>query len=352
MRYHPRQPWHLPFSALTSESAWADRKSSRRRMLKQSAGLLAATAAAPLAGCETTSGAEEGDEPPVQKLPLSEPYADLLRPGFPAGRNKAFTPGRPLTNEIVAATHNNFYEFTTEKWRVWKLMGDFNPRPWTIEIAGAVEKPFTFDVEDLVKLGYEERAYRFRCVEAWAMAVPWTGVPLRKLIAQCRPLGSARFVTFTSFHRPEQALGQRRERWWPWPYYEALRIDEATHDLALLATGIYGHALPRQHGAPARLVVPWKYGFKSIKSITKIAFTERLPRTFWNDLQPAEYAFEANVNPKVAHPRWSQAKEKMIGTDEVYKSRWLNGYAEQLGELYPKQPIVEGWDDASSPWLF
>lgn len=348
MPIHQKRPWDLPAAELTDEAAFR-RFHERRSVLKQAA-TLSGVALASAAGlsCRGLAKSQAPAGAPAD-LPLSEPYGDLLRPGFPAKRNPRYALDRPLTDEKVAASHNNFYEFTTRKDEVWRLVGDFRPRPWTLEIAGLVEKPFRMDVEELRKLGYEERTYRFRCVEAWAMAVPWTGVPLQKFIKRCRPLAKARFVRFVSFHRPKEARGQRLETWWPWPYYEGLSIQEATHELAFLATGIYGHALPRQHGAPVRLVVPWKYGFKSIKSIERIEFVERTPPTFWNDLQPREYDFAANVNPKVPHPRWSQAKERMIGTGEVRETLWLNGYAPLFADLYRHQPEVRGWDRAPTP---
>jgi sulfoxide reductase catalytic subunit YedY len=349
------RPWHLPSRELTDETAW-QAFASRRRFLKHAArgslaaGALIAGAGAATIACRPLFATNPNESGPGRDLPLAERYEDLLLPGFPAKRNDAYTLDRPLTAEAVAAGHNNFYEFTANKAAVHKHVGDFIPRPWTIEITGAVEKPFTLDLDDIAKLGFEERSYRFRCVEAWAMAVPWTGVPLRRLIERCAPLSKARFVRFVSFHRPEQARGQRVDRHYPWPYYEALRMKEATHELAMLATGIFGHALPRQHGAPVRLITPWKYGYKQIKSIVKIEFTEVIPRTFWNDLQSREYDFAGNVNPRVPHPRWSQAKEKMIGTGQVRDSQWLNGYAAQLADLYPRQPVKHGWQDVRSPF--
>lgn len=354
MRLIQRPAWHIKESELTSEESFR-RFSERRRFLKQglTTGALVAGAAAfggALVGGQAACARNPNQTGPGKDLPLSEPYEDLLRAGFPAKRNDRYPLDRALTDEKVAGSHNNFYEFSTFKDDVWEKVCDFQPRPWTLEVSGLVEQPFILDVDELIKLGYEERTYRFRCVEAWAMAVPWTGVPLKKVIELCRPLSSARYVRFVSFHRPEQARGQRLETWWPWPYYEGLKLKEATHELALLATGIYGHALPRQHGAPVRLVVPWKYGFKSIKSIAKIELLPAQPNTFWNDLQPREYDFDANVNPKVPHPRWSQAKEKLIGTGEVRDTTWLNGYASLLTELYPRQPSKNGWEKARAPF--
>ena len=184
------------------------------------------------------------------------------------------------------------------------------------------------------------------------MVVPWTGISLKRLIDHCRPLSSARFIRFETFYRPSQARGQRVGTEFKWPYYEALKMKEAVHPLSFLATGIYGHALPKQHGAPVRLVVPWKYGYKNIKSIAKITFTKTLPTTFWADLVPREYTFSALVNPKVPHPRWSQAYERMIDTREVKSSLWLNGYAPWLTELHPRQLAIPGWEKAPTPFKY
>jgi sulfoxide reductase catalytic subunit YedY len=199
-----------------------------------------------------------------------------------------------------------------------------------------VEKPHVFDIDDLVRaLPLEERLYRFRCVEAWAMAVPWTGLPLRALIEKLQPLSSARFVRFVSFMNPDIAPNQSRA-YGPWPYTEGLTMGEAMNELALLATGIYGRPLPKQHGAPLRLVVPWKYGFKSIKSIVKIEFTAEQPRTFWNNNRPKEYDFVANVRPDIPHPRWSQATERLIDTGQRRPTLPYNGYGEWVADLYKK----------------
>jgi sulfoxide reductase catalytic subunit YedY len=341
------RPWDLPSSELTSERAFEQ----RRRFLRQAGATLFGGALLPAAARAEDAGLNPNTTGPGKDLPLAESYEALVRaPGFPARKNDTYAPGRRLTAEAIAGEYNNFYEFTTNKLGVWKETKTFVPRPWTVEVRGAVHRPLTLDLDDLVKLGYEERAYRFRCVEAWAMAVPWTGVPLRRVLERARPLGKAKYVRFVSFNRPRQARGQREESWWPWPYYEGLTIAEAVHPLSLLVTGIFGHALPRQHGAPVRLMCPWKYGYKNIKSVTRIELLEERPKTFWNDLQPAEYDFGANVNPKVHHPRWSQARERMIGTGEVFETRWLNGYAAEVAKLYPKQPVKKGWDTVRPPF--
>jgi sulfoxide reductase catalytic subunit YedY len=239
---------------------------------------------------------------------------------------------RSLTNEIDAARYCNFYEFTSTK-QVWRQVSPFQPVPWTLEVSGLVARPRTFDLDDLLHaFPLEERNYRHRCVETWAMAIPWTGFPLAALVRQVEPLANARFLRFVTFQRPGEASRQGSSE--PWPYTEGLTLAEATNELTFLATGMYGHPLLKQHGAPVRLVVPWKYGFKSAKSLVRIEFTDRQPATFWNTLVPHEYDFQANVNPQVPHPRWSQAREKMLGTGEVRATQIYNGYGEWVAKLY------------------
>jgi sulfoxide reductase catalytic subunit YedY len=253
---------------------------------------------------------------------------------YPASRNPEYTLDRPMTDETAAARYNNFYEFSPFK-SVWRNVEDMVISPWTVKVSGLVEAPRTFDVDSLAKeFPLEERLYRHRCVEAWAMAVPWTGFPLSALMKKVRPLSSARFVRFTSLLDRGRSFYQKIRPDLPWPYEEGLTIAEASNELAFIATGIYGHALPRQHGAPIRLVVPWKYGFKSIKSIVSIEFTDGQPRTFWNTLSPDEYGFRANVDPHVPHPRWSQETERMLGTDEVRETVKYNGYARYVKAMY------------------
>lgn len=254
---------------------------------------------------------------------------------YPAKRNEKFALDRPLTDEWATAHYNNFYEFTTAKERVADLVGKFQTRPWTVEITGLVAKPLRFDSEDLIRrMPLEERLYRHRCVEAWSMAVPWTGFPMKALVELAQPLSTAKFVRLLSFNKPEQAPGIKSQSWYSWPYYEGLRMDEAINELTMLVTGIYGHALPKQNGAPLRLVTPWKYGYKSIKSITKIEFIDKQPPTFWNDLAPAEYDFLSNVNPQVPHPRWSQATEQPIPDGPRRPTLRYNGYGAQVAALY------------------
>ncbi len=275
-------------------------------------------------------------EPAAQGLNSVSQTIPAAIPPYPLARNPLYTADRPLTSELVAAAYNNYYEFTTDKDQVWKLAQGFEITPWKIEISGEVHKPLTIDIDDLLKkMPLEERVYRHRCVEAWSMVVPWSGFALRDLIKLAEPTSAARYLRFVSFYRPGQAKGQKAA-WYPWPYYEGLSMAEASHDLAFMATGVYGHPLPKQHGAPLRLATPWKYGFKSIKGIVKIEFLRERPKTFWNDLAPAEYSFSANVNPAVPHPRWSQATERVIDTGERIPTRMFNGYADQVAELYRK----------------
>ena len=248
-----------------------------------------------------------------------------------------------MTKESVAGSYNNFYEFSTGKTQVKALSEKLTTDPWTVVVKGEVQKEMTYDFDDLVrKMPLEERLYRLRCVEAWSIAVPWTGFPMKALLDEVQPLSSAKFVRMTTFMKPEEAPGQFKNTHWPWPYVEGLTIEEAANELAFLATGIYGHAMPNQHGAVIRLVVPWKYGFKSIKSIVAIEFVREQPKTFWNTLVPREYGFYANVNPNVSHPRWSQATEKFITTDAGSPERrptlLFNGYDKYVADLYPQEP--------------
>ncbi len=241
-----------------------------------------------------------------------------------------------MTNETVAGRYNNFYEFSLSK-DVYRYVERFVTAPWPIEISGLVEKPMTVDAKELVEMfGLEERIYRLRCVEAWAMIVPWTGFQFSKLIAKVSPKPDAKFVRFETFNRPEQAPGVAKAPDYPWPYFEGLRLDEALNPLTVAATGIYGKPLPRQHGAPLRIVVPWKYGYKSIKSIVKIEFIPKQPKTFWETLLPQEYPFESNVNPKVPHSRWSQETERLIDSGDRVKTQLYNGYGKYVAQLYPK----------------
>ena len=248
--------------------------------------------------------------------------------------------GEALTPEAIVTGYNNFYEFGTDKKDPARYAHEMTIEPWTVEVRGEAERTGKFALEDVTKgLAEEERIYRFRCVEAWSMVVPWTGIPMRAFLAQFEPKGSAKYVRFTTLHRPSEMRGQRALfSGIDWPYVEGLRLDEAHHPLTLMVTGVYGKPLPNQNGAPLRLMVPWKYGFKSVKSIVEIAFTERQPRNTWNILAPDEYGFYANVNPEVDHPRWSQATERRLPSTLFNPNRIptlpFNGYGEQVAGLY------------------
>lgn len=308
-------------------------------------GSIALSSAPTLLGCtsETQRAAAHaaGDpDGPLDTIPAEAP-----RDGYPAARNDAFdVPERQTSTRLVASSYNNFYEFINqgELKRVWPLTGPYEPFPMTLDVRGLVEKPFTMDVAALIRaMDLEERLYRFRCVEAWSLTVPWTGFPLRALIDRCKPLSSATHVRFVSANRPEQMPGLRSSPWYPWPYFEALRMDEATNELGFVATGLYGEPLPKQNGSPLRMVLPWKYGYKGAKAINVIEFVDEQPPTFWNELQPAEYGFLSNVNPNVPHPRWSQATERFLisETEERRVDTMLfNGYTDWVGELYPDEP--------------
>ena len=312
--------WEIPENQVTPESDYINRRQFIKDLGFASAGsLLFATPYA----CAQSSGVEKQLEPfRAEKLA--------------AANNATFTVERQMTDEVVAATYNNYYEFTQSKSTVWKNVERFKTRPWEIEISGLVEKPMTLDVDDLIKqMPLEERVYRFRCVETWAMVVPWIGFPMKALLEKVQPKAEAKYVSMLTFLDPEMAPHQRNARL-PWPYFEGLTLAEAMNDLTLLVVGIYGHILPPQHGAPIRLIVPWKYGFKSIKSIVSIELTDKKPRNFWNVLLPREYGFEANVNPNVPHPRWSQATEWMIGTRERLPTLIYNGYGDAVAHLYER----------------
>jgi sulfoxide reductase catalytic subunit YedY len=240
----------------------------------------------------------------------------------------------PLTRYADATRYNNFYEFGTDKEDPAANAGSLRPEPWSVEITGEVAKPGRVPLETLLAPhGLEERIYRFRCVEAWSMVIPWIGISLGAVLARFEPTSRAKYVAFETLFDPEQMPGQKRAIL-DWPYTEGLRIDEAMHPLAILAVGMYGRVLPNQNGAPLRLVVPWKYGFKSIKSIVKIALVESQPATTWNRMAPDEYGFYSNVNPEVSHPRWSQKRERRIGELTRRETLLFNGYAEQVASLY------------------
>lgn len=316
--------YEIPERLVTPENVYMN----RRKFLK-SMGIMGIGAWSLLNGCFGSSS-EAGEQ--LQGVGDTIPKAGGV---YPVARNTKYVLERPLTNELIAASYNNYYEFTTDKDRVWRLAHTFETRPWQVEISGEVAKKKTYDIDELIKkMPLEERIYRHRCVEAWSMVVPWAGFPLSALIKEAQPTSHARYLRMVSFYRPEQAVGQRTQTWYPWPYYEGLTMQEAMNELTLMVTGVYGHELPKQHGAPLRLATPWKYGFKSIKGIVKIEFIRQQPKTFWNDLAPDEYDFAANVNPGVPHPRWSQATERVIDTGERIPTLLYNGYGEYVANLY------------------
>jgi methionine sulfoxide reductase catalytic subunit len=285
---------------------------SRRDFIK-AAGVIAGSAA--LVACAPSSPEES-----EAQVPVNPAYVDEL--------------GNPANTFEEITSYNNYYEFSTNKEAVKPLSENFTTRPWTVEVYGLVNKPRTFGIEDLLKLfTQEERIYRLRCVEAWSMVIPWQGFTLASLLNLVEPTSDAQYVRFETVYRPEEMKGQG-SAFYPWPYNEGLRMDEAMNDLTILATGLYGEPMPNQNGAPIRLVVPWKYGFKSIKSIVKIELTNERPNTLWSTVAPNEYGFYANVNPQVNHPRWSQASERRIGELTRRETLMFNGYGEQVAEMY------------------
>jgi sulfoxide reductase catalytic subunit YedY len=300
-----RKPNKISESEITPYEVYLN----RRKFIGQAgrAALLAAVAPGVLAGCDPMS---------AEEIPAGRAQEDEL------------TPFEDVTQ------YNNFYEFGTSKADPARNAGDFRTRPWTVKIDGHCERPGDYDLEDILgRFPSEERVYRLRCVEAWSMVIPWMGFPLKDLLAWVEPTSRAKYVEFTTLYDPDQMPGQRRQVL-DWPYVEGLRMDEAMNPLTLIATGLYDQTLPNQNGAPLRLVVPWKYGFKSIKSIVRIRLVEEMPATSWNLAAPNEYGFFANVNPEVDHPRWSQARERRIGELRRRPTLMFNGYAEEVASLY------------------
>lgn len=319
MRYHRRPDWYLPETAATPEAVYLD----RRRLM---GGLIGAGVIAALPrGARAQAG-----QAPFAPTPARNPaYAD---------------PGRPVTDEALNASYNNFYEFGGSK-DIAEAAEALQPAPWALTIDGMVEKPITIDVADLIaRMPVEERVYRHRCVEAWSMTVPWIGFPLSALVALAAPLSGAKYVRFETFLDPEIAPGQA-SGWYPWPYVEGLSIEEAVNELPFMVVGAYGKVLHKSFGAPLRVHVPWKYGFKSGKSISRISFVEEQPLSFWEQLQASEYGFWANVNPDVAHPRWSQASERVLATNERIPTVIYNGYGAQVAGLYA------GREDGRTIWF-
>jgi methionine sulfoxide reductase catalytic subunit len=271
---------------------------------------------------------------PPQPRAEGAKLADVVKPEAGRAAASGYTVNEKLTPFEDITTYNNFYEFTTDKRDVARVASGFVTRPWTVTVEGLVNKPRAFDLDELLKIApLEERIYRLRCVEGWSMVIPWVGFPLNELLKKVEPTSEARFVQFETLYDPVR-MPEQQGGSLDWPYVEGLRLDEAMHPLTILASGLYGEALPPQDGAPIRLVVPWKYGFKSIKSIVKIRLVRDQPDTTWNDYASNEYGFYSNVNPLVDHPRWSQARETRIGEYGKRDTLMFNGYAEQVGHLY------------------
>jgi sulfoxide reductase catalytic subunit YedY len=305
--------------------------------------VLRAAAALPLLGLTARVAGAAATKPDFLTPPFAYPEGTKIEKSssYPLPADQP----RKTTEERVAASHNNFYEFLPGQGGfVWPLTKDFVVEPWAVEIGGECHAPATLDLDAINGLGLEERLYAFRCVERWAMNVPWVGVPLSKVLDRVRPTSHAKYVRFVSVERPAQMPGLAETRSeFPWPYHEALRIDEATNPLAFLATGMYGHPLFKQNGAPVRMVLPWKYGYKGAKSIVRIELTREKPPTFWSmPLYAHEYGFLSNVNPNVPHPRWDQDRSYWLGTEpkEIFPTPIFNGYAKWVGSLYPDEPTT------------
>jgi methionine sulfoxide reductase catalytic subunit len=308
-----RRGWEIPEREATPESLFLG-----RRELVKAMGMGAILATVPALAARALAA----------DAPEADPSAGL----YPVKRNPKYVLDRPITDEKLSTTYNNYYEFGTDK-DIYSEAQKLKIRPWTVAIDGMVEKPMTVDIDDLLKkMPLEERLYRHRCVEAWSMAVPWSGFPMKALVDFAKPTSGAKYVRMETFMDPKMAPGQNMFMY-PWPYIEGVTMEEANNELAFLVTGMYGHPVPKQDGAPLRLALPWKYGFKSVKSIVKFSFTDKRPVSFWQDLQSSEYGFWANVNPDVPHPRWSQASERVLGGGRVPTQIW-NGYGEFVARLY------------------
>jgi sulfoxide reductase catalytic subunit YedY len=320
--------WEIPENEVTPEAAFYN----RRRFLKTLVGAGLGATILPIVGCQESASSENVelektlDKPKLTGVKLNSAFAEV---------------DRPITNEKLAGQYNNFYEFGSGK-SIWQAAQALPTDNWKVEVTGLVKNPRTYDLDDLQKnFNLQERIYRFRCVEAWSMVIPWIGFPMRDIIAAVEPTSKAKFVRFSSYYDPKVTYGSliTLVKKLPWPYQEGLRIEEMANDLAFFAVGIYGHLLPDQHGAPIRAVLPWKYGFKGAKSIVKVEFLDKQPATYWNTLVPNEYDFEANVNPTKPHPRWSQATEKFVGKGpgfswERKETLPYNGYGEYVASLY------------------
>jgi methionine sulfoxide reductase catalytic subunit len=314
----------IPSSEITPEGVYL----SRRRFFKTAA--MGAAGAALLAACRVNDAA----------LPTS-PETSTATPAPVYTGSLTDELGRSITTERDISSYNNYYEFSTDKSGIGELARNLVTHPWQVEVTGLVHQPGVFDVDDLIgSYPPEERVYRMRCVEGWSMVIPWQGFQLSKLLDAVEPMTSARYIHFVTLDDPAQMPGQKSS-YFPWPYEEGLRLDEARHDLTLLSTGLYGKPLTPQNGGPIRLVVPWKYGYKSIKAIVRIELVEQQPATFWNKIAPNEYGFYSNVNPAVDHPRWSQKTERMIGIPSRIATLPFNGYSDRVRSLYDGMDLEE-----------
>ncbi|MEM6255297.1 MAG: protein-methionine-sulfoxide reductase catalytic subunit MsrP [Cyanobacteria bacterium P01_D01_bin.156] len=322
---HIRPDWQLPEKLVTSERGYINRRRFVRNLVGAGLGFAATS-------CYRRPLTSEGTHA------FEHTLGDLVANFTP---NSAFADvGQSVTDQKFASRYNNFYEFGLTK-NIWANAQKLPTDPWKLEVSGLVKNPKTYDLDDLYnRFSLEERIYRFRCVEAWAMVVPWLGFPMRQILEEVEPTSGAKFARFESFYDPAITEGPAISfSNLPWPYHEGLRLDEMANELAFFAVGIYGRTMPKQHGAPIRMVVPWKYGFKGAKSIVKIEFVAEQPTTYWNTISPNEYKFEANVEPDVSHPRWSQKRERLVGEGEAWN--WVkqdtliyNGYGEYVAGLY------------------
>jgi sulfoxide reductase catalytic subunit YedY len=328
----------VPSSEITPFSAYL----SRRDFLK-AAGIVSATAFLAACGVNPSTGSGSGiggptsipgwgAETPTPSVPIADNATGLTTDEL----------GNPLNSNNDITHYNNYYEFSTAKDAVAPLSQNFKSTPWVVEVGGLVQNPKTYGLEDLMKFDQKERIYRLRCVEAWSMVIPWTGFEFADLLREVQPMASAKYVRFVTLMDKTQMPGEG-DPTYPWPYDEGLRLDEAMHRLTIIATGLYGQSLPNQDGAPLRLVVPWKYGFKSIKAIVKIELTDTQPQTFWNNISPTEYGFYSNVNPNVDHPRWSQATERRIGELSRRQTLMFNGYYDEVASLYTGMDLMANY---------
>ena len=323
--------WEIAERDATAEPAFLARRAFMRTLGSGSlAGAGLATAGLATAGWLTSACSQETS---AKQQPALDPVQRAWQSLYPAKRNETYKVARPLTDEDDVLTYNNFYEFGSHK-SISRAAQKMSLDPWSIEIGGQVERAQTISFDDLLRaMPLEQRVLRHRCVEAWAMTVPWSGFALKALVDYAKPLSSARYIAFET-RSEKNAMPGLRQTYYPWPYTEAITIEEGLNELAFIATGAYGKPVSKQNGAPLRLLLPWKYGFKSIKSLVRISFTERKPKTFWEKIAPKEYGFWANVNPEVPHPRWSQAKEKLLGSGKKVPTRLYNGYGEFVASLY------------------